>query len=151
MTNDPYGTEPGNRREWGQEPPAPPTTWSPYGYAAHPDDGRPTLGQGVDARVLPPESRPRTGLRGRRLAAAVVAASLVVGGAAGVGGAAIWTSTHDDVQSSPVLTQTGSSTAQTAATGSIEKVAQGVLPSVVMIDVAGSGRRGLRLRDHPQW
>jgi putative serine protease PepD len=142
MTNDPYGTEPGNRREWGQEPPAPPTTWSPYGYAAHPDDGRPTLGQGVDTRVLPPESRPRTGLRGRRLAAAVVAASLVVGGAAGVGGAAIWTSTHDDVQSSPVLTQTGSSTAQTAATGSIEKVAQGVLPSVVMIDVAGPAGEG---------
>jgi putative serine protease PepD len=72
----------------------------------------------------------------------VVAASLVVGGAAGVGGAAIWTSTHDEVQSSPVLTQTGGSTAQTAATGSIEKVAQGVLPSVVMIDVAGPSGEG---------
>jgi putative serine protease PepD len=142
MTNDPYGTEPGNRREWGQEPPAPPTTWSPYGYAAQPEDGRPTLGQGVDVPVLPPESRPRTGLRGRRLAATVVAASLIVGGAAGLGGAAVWTSTHDDVQSSPLLTQTGSSTAQTAATGSIEKVAQGVLPSVVMIDVAGPGGEG---------
>jgi putative serine protease PepD len=72
----------------------------------------------------------------------VVAASLVLGGAAGVGGAAIWTSTHDDVQSSPVLTQTGGSTAQTAATGSIEKVAQSVLPSVVMINVAGPNGEG---------
>jgi putative serine protease PepD len=72
----------------------------------------------------------------------VVAASLLVGGAAGVGGAAVWTSTHDEVQSSPVLTQTGSATAQTAATGSIEKVAQGVLPSVVMIDVTGPEGEG---------
>jgi putative serine protease PepD len=71
-----------------------------------------------------------------------VAASLVVGGGAGVGGAAIWTSTHDEVQSSPVLTQTGGSTAQTAATGSIEKVAQNVLPSVVMIDVTGPNGEG---------
>jgi putative serine protease PepD len=142
MTYDPYGTEPGNRREWGQEPPAPPATWSPYGYAAQPEDGRSTLGQDVGAPVLPPEPRPRNGLRSRRLAATVVAASLVLGGAAGLGGAAVWTSTHDDVQSSPVLTQTGSATAQTAATGSIEKVAQNVLPSVVMIDVSGPNGAG---------
>jgi len=72
-----------------------------------------------------------------------VAASLLVGGAAGVGGAALWTSTHDTpAGSSPVLTQTGSSTAQTAATGSIEKVAQNVLPSVVMIDVSGPNGSG---------
>jgi putative serine protease PepD len=142
MTNDPHGTPPGNRGEWGQEPPAPPATWTPYGYAAQPEDGRTTLGQDAAAPVLPPESRPRNGLRGRRLAATVVAASLILGGAAGLGGAAIWTSTHDDVQSSPVLTQTGGSTAQTATTGSIEKVAHNVLPSVVMIDVAGPNGEG---------
>jgi putative serine protease PepD len=142
MTNDPHGTPPGNRDEWGQEPPAPPATWTPYGYAAQPEDGRTTLGQDAAAPVLPPESRPRNGLRGRRLAATVVAASLILGGAAGLGGAAIWTSTHDDVQSSPVLTQTGGSTAQTATTGSIEKVAHNVLPSVVMIDVAGPNGEG---------
>jgi putative serine protease PepD len=73
----------------------------------------------------------------------VVAASLLVGGAAGVGGAAIWTSTHDTpAGSSPVLTQAGSSTAQTAVTGSIEKVAQNVLPSVVMIEVSGPNGSG---------
>jgi putative serine protease PepD len=46
------------------------------------------------------------------------------------------------VQSSPVLVQTSGSTAQTAATGSIEKVAQSVLPSVVMIDVSGPDGSG---------
>jgi putative serine protease PepD len=142
MTHDPYGSEPENRREWGQEPPSPPATWSPYGYAAQPEDGRPTLGQGVDAPALPPASRPRRGLRGKGLAVTVVAASLLFGGAAGVGGAAAWTSTHDEVQSSPVLVQTGSATAQASAGGSIEKVAQGVLPSVVMIDVSGSNGSG---------
>jgi putative serine protease PepD len=142
MTHDPYGSTPGSRPDWGQEPPAPPATWSPYAHAARPEEGRTTLGQDVPAPVLPPEQRPRNGLRGGRLAAALVAASLVVGGAAGVGGAAIWTSTHDEVQSSPVLTQTGGSTAQTAATGSIEKVAQNVLPSVVMIDVTGPNGEG---------
>jgi putative serine protease PepD len=142
MTNDPYGREPANRSEWGQEPPAPPATWSPYGQAAQPENGRTILGQDADAPVLPTESGPRPGLRGRRLAATVVAASLLVGGAAGVGGAAVWTSTHDGVQSTTVLTQTGGTTAQTAATGPVEKVAQNVLPSVVMIDVTGPDGSG---------
>ena len=143
MTNDPYGrSEPENRHEWGQEPPAPPATWSPYGFAAQPEDGRTTLGQDASDPVLPPDRRPRSGLRGKGLAATVVAASLLVGGAAGVGGAAVWTSTHDSVQSSPVLTQTGGTAAQTAATGSIEKVAQSVLPSVVMIEVSGPDGSG---------
>jgi len=142
MTNDPYGETPGNRSEWGQEPPVPPATWTPYGSAAHPEDGRPTLGQDADTTALALDQRPRTGLRGKRLAATVVAASLLVGGAAGVGGAAIWTSTHDSVQSSPIITQSGGSTAQTAATGSIEKVAQNVLPSVVMINVSGPDGSG---------
>jgi putative serine protease PepD len=143
MTHDPYGPrEPENRREWGQEPPSPPATWSPYGYAAQPEEGRSTLGQDATPPILPSGGRPRNGLRGKGLAAAVVAASLLVGGAAGVGGAAVWTSSHDTVQSSPVLTQTGGTTAQTAATGSIEKVAQNVLPSVVMIDVSGPNGSG---------
>jgi len=143
MTNDPYGRgQPDDHREWGQEPPSPPATWSPYGYAAPPEHGRPTLGQDAYGPVLPPDRHPRNGLRGGRLAATVVAASLILGGAAGVGGAAIWTSTHDTVQSSPVLTQTGGNTAQTAATSSIEKVAKSVLPSVVMIDVTGPNGEG---------
>jgi putative serine protease PepD len=142
MTNQPYGQgDPRNRPEWGQEPPTPPATWSPYGSAGPSDDGRTTLGLDTGAPVAP-ERPPRRGLRGKGLAATVVAASLLVGGAAGVGGAAVWSSTHDSVQSSPVLTQTGGSTAQTADTGSIEKVAQNVLPSVVMINVSGPNGSG---------
>ncbi|HEX3932264.1 MAG TPA: trypsin-like peptidase domain-containing protein [Nocardioides sp.] len=138
MQNDPDGHEPESREGWGQEPPAPPLTWTPYGYAAQSEDGRSTLGQDVSE----PVARPRSGLRGKRLAATLVAASLLVGGGAGLGGAAIWTSTHHDPQSSTVLTQTGSRVAQTAATGSIVKVAQSVLPSVVMIDVSGPSGSG---------
>jgi putative serine protease PepD len=144
MNDEPYSQDdPRNRPEWGQEPPTPPATWSPYGYATPSDDGRSTLGLESGGPVLPPDSRPaRSGLRGKGLAATVVAASLLVGGAAGVGGAAVWTSTHDSSSTSTVLTQTGGSTAQTAATGSIEKVAQDVLPSVVMITVSGPDGSG---------
>jgi len=138
MTNEPYGSDPVNRHEWGQEPPTPPATWSPYGYAAPSDEGRTTLGLPATASNRPD----RKGLRGKGLAATVVAASLLVGGAAGVGGAAAWSSTHDSVQSSPVITQTGGSTAQAATSGSIEKVAQNVLPSVVMINVSGPDGSG---------
>jgi putative serine protease PepD len=92
--------------------------------------------------VLPPD-RPQQRTRAKGLAATVVAASLLVGGAAGVGGAAVWTSTHDNaVASSPIITQNGSSTVPAAATGSIEKVAANVLPSVVKINVSGPGGSG---------
>src|SRR3954447_6233483 len=148
MSNEPpYGDqEPQAGHEWNQEPPAPPATWSPYGSSApaspaH-EDTRPLAGSPLGYGAVLPPDRPRGRLRGK-LAASVVAGSLLVGGAAGVGGAAIWTSTHDTpAVSSPVLTQSGSSTAQTAATGSIEKVAQNVLPSVVMIEVSGPNGSG---------
>jgi putative serine protease PepD len=92
--------------------------------------------------VLPPD-RTTGSPRGKGLAASVVVASLLIGGAAGVGGAAIWTSTHQEaVQSSPVLTQSGGTSPQPAANGSIEKVAQNVLPSVVMIAVSGPAGSG---------
>jgi putative serine protease PepD len=140
MSNEPpYGEQdPQAGHEWNQEPPAPPATWSPYGFSAPADSGsedtRPLTGSTPgDGPLLAPE-RPQGRVRGRGLAASVVAASLLVGGAAGVGGAAIW--------SSPVLTQSGSSTTQTAVTGSIEKVAQNVLPSVVMIEVSGANGSG---------
>ena len=57
---------------------------SPAGGRPHPPSARTS-----DGPVLPPEPRPRSGLRGKGLAATVVAASLLVGGAAGVGGAAV--------------------------------------------------------------
>ena len=84
-----------------------------------------------------PQRRRRTGL-----AAAVVATSLIVGGGAGVGGAAIWDATHDAPASSPQADrpETASVADQSdtpAVEGSVESVAQKVLPSVVKIDVTG--------------
>lgn len=88
-----------------------------------------------------PPARSRKGF-----AAAVVAASLVVGGAAGFGGAAAWSALDDDPASSgndPAVT-----TSQVVDTpegelepGSVQDVAETVLPSVVRIDVR-SGQGG---------
>ncbi|GAB3019034.1 peptidase S1 [Nocardioides flavus (ex Wang et al. 2016)] len=84
--------------------------------------------------AAPPRHR-RTGL-----AVAVVATSLLVGGGAGIGGAAWWDATQGDstgTSQSPVSTATVSQTQAPAADGSVESVAQKVLPSVVKIDVTG--------------
>ncbi len=90
----------------------------------------------------PPPRRRRTGL-----AAAVVATSLLVGGGAGLGGAAVWDLTHDEPSgatgSDQVSTQAVSTQAQApAADGSVESVAQDVLPTVVKIDVTGQEGSG---------
>ena len=84
-------------------------------------------------------ARRRTGL-----AAAVVATALVVGGGAGLGGAAVWDATHDSPAStakpdSPAASTVANQTQSPPADGSVESVAQKVLPSVVKIDVTGQG------------
>ncbi|GAA4710405.1 S1C family serine protease [Nocardioides conyzicola] len=114
----------------GPPPAAPPS--QPYGAAA------------PVTETLPVQKRPRrTGL-----AAAVVATALVVGGAAGVGGAAAWNAYDDngsdnaggpgDRQTSQVVDTPDSP----AAEGSVEQVAAKVLPSVVKINVSGSQGSG---------
>ncbi len=90
----------------------------------------------------PPPRRRRTGL-----AAAVVATSLLVGGGAGLGGAAVWDATHDEPTSSaradaPTTSTVANQTQTPPADGSVESVAQKVLPSVVKIDVTGNGEAG---------
>ena len=78
----------------------------------------------------------------------MVAASLVVGGAAGVGGAAAWDTWNPDASSStaaPAARTTSSVVSAptgTAAHGSVEQVAQQVLPSVVKIDVSNGQEAG---------
>jgi putative serine protease PepD len=84
-----------------------------------------------------PRPRRRTGV-----AAAVVATSLLVGGGAGLGGAAVWDATHDEPASSaradaPATSTVANQTQTPPADGSVESVAQKVLPSVVKIDVTG--------------
>ena len=158
MSNEPpeRGQDPHPSSDWNPEPPTPPATWSPFGFQTPGetgDDTRPiSSGEPNDGPAAPaapgPVSAPAAPAapkqpRRKSLAASVVAASLLVGGAAGVGGAALWTSTHDNpVASSPILTQSGSSAVPAAASDSIEKVAQNVLPSVVKINVSGADGSG---------
>jgi putative serine protease PepD len=108
----------------------PPSDWSPFDTATRPIEQPPT----------PPRKR-RAGL-----AAAVVATSLVVGAGAGLGGAAVWDTTHTDAPSSSVQPSgSASPVAQSdtpAAEGSVEDVAARVLPSVVKINVTGQEGAG---------
>jgi putative serine protease PepD len=95
----------------------------------------------------PADARPR-GRSGRaKFAAAVVATSLLVGGAAGVGGAAAWDAWQPDESSgSTATTRTTSQVVDTpdraAADGTVAQVAQEVLPSVVKIDVSNGQESG---------
>jgi putative serine protease PepD len=97
------------------------------------------------AYAAPPPPRRRTGL-----AAAVLATAVLAGGAAGVGGAAAWqewgpeptstgTTTTGATSASPVL---DAAPAPAATDGSVQAAAEAVLPSVVKINVAGSGGSG---------
>ncbi len=144
MNDEPYRPqEPGSDHQWGEQPPTAPPTWSPYGTSPTADAGQ-TMPLRLDSPVLAPdrETPASGGTRSKGLAASVVAASLVLGAAAGVGGAALWTNTHDSVQSSAVVVQSGAASSSPAADGSIEKVAQAVLPSVVMISGTNSSGSG---------
>ena len=102
----------------------PPTPWAP-GY--------------------PPPSAPSKTSRGRGLTAAVLVGALVLGGAAGVGGSALFHAFNDD--SSTGTTNTSSSPFQATKTtvvqdGTVEKVSQAVLPSVVKVNVSSSSGAG---------
>ncbi len=91
----------------------------------------------------PGQRRPKRGA----FAASVVAASLLVGGAAGLGGAAAWDQWNPDETSTATVggrttSQVVDAPASSAPDGSVEQVAQQVLPSVVKIDVSGSQESG---------
>jgi putative serine protease PepD len=96
----------------------------------------------------PPATRPVNGpsdkrSRGVVFAGSVVAASLLVGGGAGVGGAAAYTAWHNDgsavhtTTASPTTSKVVDTPSSPAAPDSVQAVAATVLPSVVKIDVAG--------------
>jgi putative serine protease PepD len=93
-----------------------------------------------------PPSAPRARSRGRAgLAAAVLVTSLVAGGGAGFGGAALWDGTQEESSSTSTPTATTPVVDQgdtPAAEGSVEAVASAVLPSVVTIRVAGQQGEG---------
>jgi len=78
----------------------------------------------------------------------VLAGALVVGGGAGLGGAALWSAIDDDgavgahggTSSAPL--QVVDTTDDDARGGSVEQVANAVLPSVVALDVSAAGAGG---------
>lgn len=116
-------------------PSTPPPAASPTGA---PMSGIPSV------TPLGPE-RPRRSGRAA-FAASVVAAALLVGAGAGVGGAALWTEVRDEPASSPGGSTTVANVVDQgdtpAPTGSVEEVAAKVLPSVVKINVAGQAGSG---------
>jgi putative serine protease PepD len=113
-------------------------------YAAAPPPAAPT-GPPPAPQPAPP-SAPRARSRGRAgLAAAVLVTSLVAGGGAGFGGAALWDGTQEESSSTSTPTATTPVVDQgdtPAAEGSVEAVASAVLPSVVTIRVAGQQGEG---------
>jgi putative serine protease PepD len=127
----PYGQPYGQPYEQAHPQPAGQPYGDPY-TAAYPQ--QPPPGPGGTAT----DTRSRN--RGA-FAAAVLAGALVVGGTAGLGGAAAW----DEWGSPGADTSTNGPTAlqavdrgdSPAPDGSVEAVAQQVLPSVVQINVAG--------------
>jgi putative serine protease PepD len=116
-------------------PPPPPNPYGqPYGAPLGPPPAAPPSG---------PAPRPPGR---RRFAVGLLAAALVVGGGAGVGGAAAYDALNGSGPSSSTAdTGTTLSTGSTADApsdpaldGSVEAVAEKVLPSVVQINVAGA-------------
>ena len=119
-------------------PPPPPA--NPYGQP---------YGAPVGPPPAPPAPPARRSGRGR-FAVGVLAAALVVGGGAGLGGAAAYDALNGDEPSGGA--GAGTSTIKTASTadapsdvttdGSVEAVADKVLPSVVQINVSGAQGSG---------
>jgi len=102
---------------------------------------------GTPLGQLPPGPVQAAPRKRRRLgfAAGVIAASLVVGGGAGIGGAALYSAQHDN-GSGDVAHSSGTTSSSIvddkAPSGTVEKVAAKVLPSVVKIEVSGSQEAG---------
>jgi putative serine protease PepD len=119
-----------------QTMPTPPPPPNPYGQPYGAPLGPPP----------PPPSRPPSRPGRKRFAAGVLAAALVAGGGAGIGGAAAYDALNGDEPPASSGTDTGASL-KTASTGdapsdpmldgSVEAVADKVLPSVVQINVNG--------------
>ncbi len=158
---DPYATPPGAPYDASDDTspnvtgayaehtrPLPPYTpaGQPQGPNQAPNQGPPQGPFGFDASPwqssYPPAQPTRT--KGRGLTAAVLVGALVLGGAAGVGGSALYTAFHDDNGTSSTGS-TGNFQATKTATlqdGTVEKVANAVLPSVVKVNVTGSSGAG---------
>ena len=105
-----------------------------------PPEPQPQPGYGSFGTVSQPAAPPRRSGRGV-FAGSVITASLLLGGAAGVGGAAAWQEWNppgaDTTTTGPTASQVVDRGDTPAADGSVEEVAAQVLPSVVKINVSG--------------
>jgi putative serine protease PepD len=124
--------------------------WSPYGPSPTGTEQTRIGGFGFRSEDDPQAGRParRTGLGGG-LVAGLLAGALVVGGLAGLAGAAGYQALDDDSGSTTTSATTGTSGSPiidrksgSPATSSVEAVARTVLPSVVKINVTGSQEQG---------
>jgi putative serine protease PepD len=118
-------------------------------FRPEPSTAPPMVGPFYGSAGAPPAApgSTATAQRSRGLTAAVLVGALVLGGAAGVGGSAAYHAFEDD----PVTTSTSGTSGDFQPTknaavedGTVEKVANAVLPSVVKVNVtsqsgAGSG------------
>ncbi|KAJ1684576.1 hypothetical protein LUZ63_020331 [Rhynchospora breviuscula] len=106
----------------------------------------PSAGHTATYAPLPPPAAETPRRTGRTLSAAVLAGALVLGGAAGVGGAAAYDALNGNgsVSSSngPDISASNRNASASNTGGSAEAVASKVLPSVVQINVTGSGESG---------
>ncbi len=123
----------------------------PGGYDEHtrvlppyqPDPTPPGVGPFYGSAQPAPAATTTERRRGRT--AGVLVAALVLGGAAGVGGAAAYdTFNNDTADTSGATTSENFQATKTAAVedGTVEKVASTVLPSVVKVNVTGSSGSG---------
>ncbi len=107
----------------------------------YPPDQAPAGGQSYGGAPVPPTPVQR----GRSLGAAVLVGALVLGGAAGFGGSAAYDALHGgDTSNSPTNSADNFQATKTAVVqdGTVEKVANAVLPSVVKVNVSGSSGAG---------
>ncbi|HEX2894352.1 MAG TPA: trypsin-like peptidase domain-containing protein [Marmoricola sp.] len=131
----------------------------PTGQSDHPREGgaswsaespTPAAPEFGHTRPLPPYQQPASATTAATvrqpggITAAVLAGALLLGGAAGVGGAAAYEALQgsDSTVSSSASGPVKASNAAAAPSGSVEKVAAAVLPSVVKINVTGSSGSG---------
>ncbi|WP_139978005.1 S1C family serine protease [Nocardioides litoris] len=139
-------------QDYRQQPPPPPS-YAPPAPGTSPYGAPQQAGQHGHHTAVIPTARPtRSGTRRRTgLAAMALAAVLLVGGGAGLGGAAAYDAFNDDASPSGTTATSGQGTASPvvvggdddeAADGSVEQVAQTVLPSVVKLDVSGAQESG---------
>ncbi|MGL5825402.1 MAG: S1C family serine protease [Nocardioides sp.] len=140
---DPYQADPYQADHTAQLPGAP-VSGDPITRDPMPPEGS------ILPPPLPATPNPPPAPGGRGFTAGVLAAALLAGAAGGVAGAAAWETWRAEPASSTATTAPANTKAtrplepapRRATTGSVEQVAQDVLPSVVQINVSGAQGEG---------